>query len=90
MWCAFRDGIVGDPNKQTTPVSGGAVTALALLRGVEIDGYETNTYEYTVNVTAREMMTSLLGQRGRPVRLLRGYELNSKYAPEAGLRYDGL
>ncbi|EPE30199.1 hypothetical protein GLAREA_12922 [Glarea lozoyensis ATCC 20868] len=90
MYCAFRDGIVGDPHRQATQVPGGAVTALALLRGVEIDGVEPDTYEYTVKINAKEMMASLLGQRGRPVRLLRGWELESKYAPEAGLRYDGL
>jgi hypothetical protein len=90
MWCAFRDGIVGDPNKQATQVSGGAVTALALLRGVETDGSEVDTYNYNVKVPTKDIMASLLGQRGRPLRLLRGYGLDSKYAPTAGLRYDGL
>jgi hypothetical protein len=73
-----------------TQDSEGAVTTLALLHGVEVDGSEVDTYNYTAEVPGKNMMAALLSQRGRPLRLLRGYELESKYAPEAGLRYDGL
>ena len=88
--CAFRDGIVGETKKQATLNSTRAVTALTLLRGKETDGIEVDTYEYRVNVFSKDMMASLLSQRGRSIRLLRGYELDSKYAPEFGVRYDGL
>ncbi|KAF9645901.1 hypothetical protein BDM02DRAFT_3119510 [Thelephora ganbajun] len=29
-------------------------------------------------------------ERGRPVRVIRGHGLDSKYAPETGYRYDGI
>jgi hypothetical protein len=50
------------------------VTALPLLSGEEVE----------------EMPFSILGNRGGPVRILRGHSLRSKFAPKIGVRYDGL
>jgi hypothetical protein len=90
MWCASRDGIVGDPLKIVTRGRSQEITALALLSGTETSGPTLDTYEYTRQGRANEMNFSILSQHGRPIRLLRGYRLKSRYAPEAGVRYDGL
>lgn len=37
-----------------------------------------------------DLHVSLVSQPGKKIRILRGYRLNSKYAPIAGIRYDGL
>jgi hypothetical protein len=87
--CAFRDGIVGRIDEKTTKGKYG-VTALPLLTGEEMDGPTVSMTEYTKTGKASEMPFGLLGNRGRPIRILRGHTLKSKYAPEAGVRYDGL
>ncbi|PMD43587.1 hypothetical protein L207DRAFT_564238 [Hyaloscypha variabilis F] len=87
--CAFRDGIVGEADEKATkgPYS---VTALPLLTGEEIEGPTLDMYQYIKTGTSKEMPFSILGNRGGPVRILRGYALKSKFAPKIGVRYDGL
>lgn len=67
------------------------VVALALLAGEEVDGPTLNLFEYTKVSQRSNMLVELLTCcRGRPIRVLRGSNLKSKYAPQAGVRYDGL
>ena len=88
MYCALRDGVVGSVDHPLTKASWG-VAALALLTGEEVDGPTLGMVEYTRVGTAKDMMYGLLGCR-RSIRVLRGSNLKSKYAPKAGVRYDGL
>jgi hypothetical protein len=89
MACAFRDGIVGEVDEKATkgPYN---VTALPLLSGEEVEGPTLNMTEYVKTGTSKEMPFSILGNRGGPVRILRGHSLRSKFAPKIGVRYDGL
>ncbi len=69
----------------------GIVVALALLVGEEVDGPTLNLFEYSKVSQKRNTLVELLTCcRGRPIRILRGSNLKSKYAPQAGVRYDGL
>ncbi|KAI1330439.1 hypothetical protein F5Y16DRAFT_396407 [Xylariaceae sp. FL0255] len=86
--CAERDGIVG--SSLETPTKGRyGITVLPLLTGSEelVGG---NMIKYLREGEARDMHISLISQVGRQIRILRGHELKSMFAPEAGLRYDGL
>ncbi|KAH7393332.1 PUA-like domain-containing protein [Cadophora sp. MPI-SDFR-AT-0126] len=88
--CAFRDGAVGSVDKMLTMGQSGVV-ALALLTGEEITGPTLNLFEYTkIGHNMDELMKLMACNRGRPIRILRGSSLKSKYAPTAGVRYDGL
>ncbi|KAH8683180.1 PUA-like domain-containing protein [Tricladium varicosporioides] len=89
-WCAYRDGIVGSPTQAITEGQSRVVTALMLLSGTEVDGPVPGTYEYSIDGKAADMKFNLLTQHGKPIRVLRGSQLKSKYAPEGGIRYDGL
>ncbi|KAK0099966.1 hypothetical protein ONS95_013212 [Cadophora gregata] len=90
MHCALRDGAVGSVDKMLTMGKSGVV-ALALLAGEEVTGPTLNLFEYTkIGHNMDELMKLMACNRGRPIRLLRGSNLKSKYAPSAGVRYDGL
>ncbi|PVH78591.1 hypothetical protein DL98DRAFT_239405 [Cadophora sp. DSE1049] len=90
MHCALRDGAVGSVDKLLTMGKSGVV-ALALLTGEEITGPTLNLFEYTkIGHNVDELMKLMACNRGRPIRILRGSSLKSKYAPAAGVRYDGL
>ncbi|KAK3942430.1 hypothetical protein QBC46DRAFT_352414 [Diplogelasinospora grovesii] len=90
--CAYRDGIVGcDRERPTTGRYG--VTALPLLTGTEEKLREKDhdiAVRYIRQGTMADMHVSLLSQTGRQMRILRGYQLRSTYAPSAGVRYDGV
>lgn len=64
-----------------------------MMRGEEVEGPELNTIQYSVSGTvgAKETkeMLHFLSRRGE-IRVLRGHLLKSRYAPKAGIRYDGL
>jgi len=67
------------------------VVALALLSGEEVTGPTLNLFEYTKIGHNKDELMKLMGcNRGRPIRVLRGCNLKSKYAPPVGVRYDGL
>jgi len=66
------------------------VTALPLLSGEEMEGPTLGMYQYFKTGTSKEMPFSTLGNRGGPVRILRGHALKSRLAPRIGVRYDGL
>jgi len=86
--CAERDGIVADSSEKLTKGRYG-IPALPLLSGREEAG-PGNTLQYIREGNARDMHVSLLLQVGRQIRILRGHGLKSIFAPQAGLRYDGL
>lgn len=52
-------------------------------------GPALDMYKYTKVGSMKDMLFALLVHRD-PVRILRGSNLKSKYAPSAGIRYDGL
>ncbi|KAI1754362.1 hypothetical protein F4782DRAFT_539183 [Xylaria castorea] len=85
--CAQRDGIVNSSLEIPTTGCYG-FPALPLLTGSE-EMIRHNTVRYV-----REGRTfthvPLISQVGRKIRIIRGYKLKSIFAPEAGLRYDGL
>ncbi|TGJ80090.1 hypothetical protein E0Z10_g8663 [Xylaria hypoxylon] len=86
--CAERDGIVN--SSLETPTKGVyGFTALPLLTGSE-EFIHHNTVKYVREGRTSDMLTGLISQVGRKIRILRGYRLKSILGPEAGLRYDGL
>ncbi|KAI1777922.1 PUA-like domain-containing protein [Hypoxylon cercidicola] len=86
--CAWHDGIVASTSE--TPTKGRyGITALPLLTGQE-DIINSNTFKYIREGKPRDMHIPLISQVGRQIRILRGYQLKSLLAPEAGVRYDGL
>ncbi|KAL2068255.1 hypothetical protein VTL71DRAFT_16353 [Oculimacula yallundae] len=90
MHCALRDGVVGSVDKMLT-MGKSEIVALALLEGEETNGPIPNLYEYTkISQKVGELMKLVTCNRGSPIRVLRGSNLMSKFAPRAGIRYDGL
>ncbi|KAI0878352.1 hypothetical protein GGS24DRAFT_518140 [Hypoxylon argillaceum] len=86
--CAERDGIVN--SSLETPTKGCyGFTALPLLTGSE-ELISNNKVRYVREGRTSEMHIPLMTQVGRKIRIIRGYRLRSIFAPEAGLRYDGL
>ncbi|KAJ5043047.1 uncharacterized protein L3040_004435 [Drepanopeziza brunnea f. sp. 'multigermtubi'] len=88
LHCAYRDGIVGPVESALTKGKAGVV-ALALLTGQEVNGPTLNLIDYTKVGKKQDMFFSLMSCR-HPIRILRGCNLRSKWAPAAGIRYDGL
>ncbi|KAI1828348.1 hypothetical protein F4861DRAFT_547437 [Xylaria intraflava] len=86
--CAERDGIVNSSLETPTKACYG-VTALPLLTGSE-ELIRHNVVKYVREGHPSDMHISLISQVGRKIRIMRGYRLKSIFAPEAGLRYDGL
>ncbi|KAK8123505.1 Peptidyl-prolyl cis-trans isomerase pin4 [Apiospora kogelbergensis] len=89
--CAQRDGIVTSPVEKPTSGRYG-ITTLPLLTGREEVIHE-NGVELTKYIRygrSCDMHIPLISQVGKQIRVLRGYRLRSIYAPEAGIRYEGL
>ncbi|KAH6661107.1 hypothetical protein BKA67DRAFT_654247 [Truncatella angustata] len=90
--CAHRDGIVGCPLERPTSGRYG-ITALPLLTGREelIRRGEQHVIKYIREGSrSGDMHIPIISEVGRQIRVLRGYRLKSIFAPEAGVRYDGL
>ncbi|KAI0127760.1 PUA-like domain-containing protein [Xylariales sp. AK1849] len=89
--CAAKDGIVACPRERPT-IGRYGVTSLPLLSGREelIRGNGLNIVKYIRKGRASDMHIRLISQVGQKIRILRGYKLKSIYAPQAGVRYDGL
>ncbi|KAK7918279.1 Peptidyl-prolyl cis-trans isomerase pin4 [Apiospora marii] len=89
--CAQRDGIVTSSVEK--PASGRyGITTLPLLTGRE-EVINENGVELTKYIRfgrSSDMHIPLISQVGKQIRVLRGYRLRSIYAPEAGIRYEGL
>ncbi|KAI0145708.1 hypothetical protein F4776DRAFT_607617 [Hypoxylon sp. NC0597] len=86
--CAERDGIVASSFEMPTKGRYG-INSLPLLTGQE-EMIRQNTYKYIREGGAADMHIALISQVGRQIRVLRGYRLKSIFAPQAGVRYDGL
>jgi len=61
-----------------------------LLTGKEDIVKNGEVANYTREGTLADMHPALLSQTGKQIRILRGFQLKSSYAPSAGVRYDGL
>lgn len=67
------------------------ITALPLLTGrEELQSRNPNFVKYIREGGPLDMHIPLISKVGRQIRVLRGYRLKSVFAPQAGLRYDGL
>ncbi|KAI0480465.1 hypothetical protein GGR56DRAFT_626219 [Xylariaceae sp. FL0804] len=86
--CAGRDGIVASSFEKSTKGRYG-ISALPLLTGQE-ELVRPNVFKYTRQGRLSDMHIALISQVGRQIRILRGYRLKSIFAPQAGVRYDGL
>ncbi|KAI1082282.1 PUA-like domain-containing protein [Whalleya microplaca] len=86
--CAERDGIVASSFEVPTKGRYG-ITALPLLTGQE-EMLRANTFKYIREGRSSDMHIAVISQVGRQIRILRGYRLKSIFAPQAGIRYDGL
>ena len=87
--CAYRDGIIGTMDGLLEFGRDG-LTSLCLLKGTEKEGPQVGKTIINIERSVRNNTTSLMLHIGKTIRILRGYRLMSKYAPKAGLRYDGL
>ena len=65
------------------------IPVLPLLTGTETreEGKYSTIY---IREGLSDMHTRLISHTGKTVRLLRGYRLRGDYAPQAGIRYDGV
>ncbi|KAG5658752.1 hypothetical protein KAF25_007305 [Fusarium avenaceum] len=87
--CAHRDGIVGSARERPTRGKYG-VAALPLLTGEEYIDENDGYIRYARQGRITDIHVSLVSQPGATFRILRGYRLQSPFAPKAGIRYDGL
>ncbi|KAK4455890.1 PUA-like domain-containing protein [Podospora aff. communis PSN243] len=88
--CAHRDGIVGSELEKPTKLGRYEDSALPLLTGKEEIVKDGEIVHYTRVGGMKDMQFSLMSLTGKPIRILRGFQLMSGYAPLAGVRYDGL
>ena len=89
MACAERDGIVAAGCQETPTERLYGIKTIALLVGEEVAVGDTVTkYVRTGRLTMGSFPN--LADTGKTVRILRGPDLHSADAPEAGARYDGL
>lgn len=89
MACAERDGMVA-AGCQETPTGGPyGIKTVPLLVGKEAAVDETVT-KYVRTGRLPPGTFPKLADTGKTVRILRGSDLHSVDAPEAGVRYDGL
>ena len=85
----YRDGIVDNTGEVVTKGKYGSTPVLPLLTGKEVDGRIAGLTVYSREGSVKDMQFALLLHTGSKVRVLRGSDLDSKYAPAAGIRYDG-
>lgn len=90
MACAHRDRIVvNELEKPTTTKYGNTVLPLLTGREEILDGDPDKT-RYIREGKLSTMYFTLFTKTKDPLRIIRGYRLRSEFAPEAGVRYDGL
>jgi hypothetical protein len=88
--CAYRDGITTSTTRaiDNDPING---ITLFLLKGYEVQGENERESIYHGKGTNQDVPTLLVKcNMGKPIRIVRGYGLDSEFAPKAGIRYDGL
>lgn len=88
MACVYRDGL---SNSQTGTLKYGLneIATLPLLEGVETFKSNCSCIHYKLEGSRKKMLVHLQDKVGKEIRILRGYQLRSRLAPEAGIRYDG-
>ncbi|EJT78821.1 hypothetical protein GGTG_03917 [Gaeumannomyces tritici R3-111a-1] len=87
--CAHRDGIAGSARQ--VPARGrNGVVALPLLSGREEVLENGRSIYIRESSLVADMHVSLMTKVGQRIKILRGSQLRSIYAPSGGLRYDGL
>jgi hypothetical protein len=89
MECVYRDGVVENIGQLVTKGNYGTTPVLPLLTGTEVDGPTAGWYTHYNEGSVNAMHFPLLPHIGSKVRVIRGSKLESKYAPKAGIRYDG-
>lgn len=88
MYCCVRDGVVKSATEVVTLGRYG-VTAMTMTEGVEVDGKQPDEVVFTIEGPSKKMPFALLTTK-QAIRVIRGSRLKSPYAPEVGVRYDGL
>lgn len=89
MACAERDGMVAAGYQETPPRGPYGIKTIPLLLGEEATvGDAVTKYVRIGKLTPGSFPK--LADTGKTVRILRGPDLHSADAPEAGVRYDGL
>lgn len=67
----------------------GGITALPLLKGSELAYFPSATVKYVREGTMADMYVPLMTKVGSKMMIFRGHCLQSPFAPEVGVRYDG-
>ena len=62
---------------------------LPMFTGTEESGPKPGLHLFEREGSEKDMHTRLMLSGGKRVKVLRGHTLKSKYAPTAGIRYDG-
>ena len=88
MTCARLDGIVGT-ERETTSRGDDHTPTLPLLTGREMSIGHSRV-RYFREGTLANMHPLLMSLTDRHIRVLRGHQLRSHFAPVAGIRNDGL
>jgi hypothetical protein len=88
MACVFRDGL-SNSQRGTSKYGPNEIVTLPLLEGVETFESNCSRIHYKLEGSRRKMLVHLQDKVGKEIRILRGYQLRSRFAPEAGIRYDG-
>lgn len=86
MASAYMHGMTGD-SIENLKVNDTRV--LPMLWGKE-ENFGLNVFRYIRDGRSSDVVYSLLSHVGHRVHVLRGYRLRSKFAPVAGIRYDGV
>lgn len=68
----------------------GGIVALPLLKGSELSYFPGITVQYVREGTMTDMCVHLMSKVGTQMMVFRGHCLQSPFAPEVGVRYDGL
>jgi len=87
MYCAYRDGMVTSTDEIVAPGQHNSLV-LPMLTGMEQDGPSVGLTKFIMkgsHIPHIKLMTC----EGKPIHVIRGYDLDSKYAPLFGIRYDG-
>ncbi|KAK4230822.1 hypothetical protein QBC38DRAFT_9105 [Podospora fimiseda] len=88
--CAHRDSIVNSVIENKATITPYKACTIPLLTGRENVIHVHKTVYTLYSQPRTPLFWQLLSQVGNEVRILRGHELRSSLAPEAGIRYDGV
>lgn len=89
MACVYRDCMVKSLDETVSSGPYGMSWILPMFTGTEEDGPMPGMYRFMREGSEKDMHARLMLSAGKRVKVLRGHTLKSKYAPTAGIRYDG-